>query len=163
MTDFGVTVRLEASGGVTVIVPLKAFLLLAGSENLNLPAFEKVQLTLSPAGIAGGSVPPQFTPVVGLKTTVWALLSVFLKTTVSLVVIVTAFYGESGTARLLVFSQVILSMQLPFAVIPLVRFVTDREKMGSFTVSRGVATLAWAVAAILVVLNLKLLYDTAFG
>jgi manganese transport protein len=79
------------------------------------------------------------------------------------VVIVTAFYGESGTARLLVFSQVILSMQLPFAVIPLVRFVTDREKMGSFTISRPVATLAWAVAAILVVLNLKLLYDTAFG
>jgi manganese transport protein len=79
------------------------------------------------------------------------------------VVIVTALYGESGTARLLVFSQVILSMQLPFAVIPLVRFVTDRSKMGRFTISWPVATLAWAVAAILVTLNLKLLYDTAFG
>src|SRR5215467_3451990 len=46
------------------------------------------------------------------------------------VVIVTAFYGERGTSQLLVFSQVILSMQLPFAVIPLVRFVSDRRKMG---------------------------------
>jgi manganese transport protein len=79
------------------------------------------------------------------------------------VVIVTALYGESGTAKLLVFSQVILSMQLPFAVIPLVRFVTDRSKMGRFTISWPVATLSWAVAAILVTLNLKLLYDTAFG
>ena len=48
------------------------------------------------------------------------------------VVIVTALYGESGTGQLLVFSQVVLSMQLPFAVIPLVRFVSDRRKMGEF-------------------------------
>jgi manganese transport protein len=79
------------------------------------------------------------------------------------VVLVTALYGERGTAELLVLSQVILSMQLPFAVIPLVRFVTDRRKMGSFAVSRAIAALAWAVAAIIVVLNLKLLYDTFAG
>ena len=79
------------------------------------------------------------------------------------VVVVTALYGESGTARLLVLSQVVLSMQLPFAVIPLVRFVTDREKMGAFTVRWPVATLAWIVAAIIVILNLKLLYDTFVG
>ena len=53
------------------------------------------------------------------------------------VVVVTALYGESGTAKLLVLSQVILSMQLPFAVIPLVRFVTDRRKMGAFVVPRA--------------------------
>ncbi|ALG74754.1 manganese transporter [Azospirillum thiophilum] len=79
------------------------------------------------------------------------------------VVVVTALYGESGTAQLLVFSQVVLSMQLPFAVIPLVRFVTDRGKMGSFVVPRWVATLSWTVAGIIVVLNLKLLYDTLAG
>ena len=79
------------------------------------------------------------------------------------VVIVTAIYGESGTARLLVFSQVILSMQLPFAVIPLVRFVTDREKMGAFVVSRTIAILAWTVASIILILNLKLLFDTILG
>ncbi|TIU43430.1 MAG: divalent metal cation transporter, partial [Mesorhizobium sp.] len=59
------------------------------------------------------------------------------------VVVVTALYGEKGTAELLVFSQVVLSMQLPFAVIPLVQFVSDRKKMGSFAIPRGLAALAW--------------------
>jgi manganese transport protein len=78
-------------------------------------------------------------------------------------VIVTAIYGERGTAQLLVFSQVILSMQLPFAVIPLVRFVSDRRKMGKFVIPRSVAVLAWIVAGIIVALNLKLLFETFFG
>ncbi len=79
------------------------------------------------------------------------------------VVFVTAIYGEKGTANLLVLSQVILSMQLPFAVVPLVQFVTNREKMGSFVISRSVAVLSWIVAAIILTLNFKLLYDTIFG
>jgi manganese transport protein len=79
------------------------------------------------------------------------------------VVIVTALYGERGTSQLLVFSQVILSMQLPFAVIPLVRFVSDRRKMGQFAISRSVAAVAWIVAAIIVALNVKLLFETFFG
>jgi manganese transport protein len=78
------------------------------------------------------------------------------------VVVVTALYGERGTGQLLVFSQVILSMQLPFAVIPLVRFVSDRRKMGDFVVPRSVAVAAWVVAGIIVTLNLKLLFDTVF-
>jgi manganese transport protein len=79
------------------------------------------------------------------------------------VVVVTALYGEKGTAQLLVFSQVILSMQLPFAVIPLVRFVTDKQKMGKFVVPTSVAILSWAVGGIILILNFKLLYDTLFG
>ena len=79
------------------------------------------------------------------------------------VVVVTAIYGERGTAQLLVFSQVVLSMQLPFAVIPLVRFVTDRSKMGKFVVPGWIATLSWIVATVIVVLNLKLLYDTVLA
>jgi manganese transport protein len=79
------------------------------------------------------------------------------------VVIVTALYGESGTAKLLVFSQVVLSMQLPFAVIPLVRFVSDRRKMGQFVIPAAVAALAWLVAGIIVILNVKLLFDTLWG
>ena len=79
------------------------------------------------------------------------------------VVVVTALYGEKGTGELLVFSQVVLSMQLPFAVIPRVQFVSDRKKMGSFAIPRGVAALAWVVAAIILVLNFKLLYDTIVG
>jgi manganese transport protein len=79
------------------------------------------------------------------------------------VVVVTALYGESGTGELLVLSQVILSMQLPFAVIPLVLFVSDRRKMGRFVIPRSVAALSWGVAGIIVALNVKLLLDTMTG
>ncbi len=79
------------------------------------------------------------------------------------VIAVTAFYGERGTGQLLVFSQVVLSMQLPFAVIPLVRFVSDPAKMGTFAISRSVAMLAWIVAGVIVILNLKLLVDVIAG
>ena len=79
------------------------------------------------------------------------------------VVVVTALYGERGTAQLLVFSQVVLSMQLPFAVIPLVLFVTDRSKMGVFTISKPVAWLAWLVAGGILILNIKLLFDMIGG
>ena len=79
------------------------------------------------------------------------------------VIIITAIYGEKGSGNLLIFSQVVLSMQLPFAVIPLVQFVSDRKKMGDLAISRGVAILSWIVAAIILVLNFKLLYDSIFG
>jgi manganese transport protein len=79
------------------------------------------------------------------------------------VIFVTALYGESGTARLLILSQVVLSMQLPFAAIPLVRFVSDKKKMGTFAISRPAAALAWLVAGIIVVLNVKLLFDAIAG
>jgi len=79
------------------------------------------------------------------------------------VVIVTAIYGEQGTARLLVLSQVLLSMQLPFAVIPLVRFVSDKATMGALVAPRWLIALAWVIAAIILVLNVKLLVDTVAG
>ncbi len=79
------------------------------------------------------------------------------------VVAVTALYGERGTAELLILSQVVLSMQLPFAVIPLVTFVSKREIMGGFAIPRSVGLLAWAVALLIVALNLKLLWDTFAG
>ncbi|MGE6321237.1 Nramp family divalent metal transporter [Pseudomonas oryzihabitans] len=79
------------------------------------------------------------------------------------VVVVTGLYGESGTAKLLVLSQVVLSMQLPFAVIPLVRFVSDRQLMGGFVIGRVMQVLAWAIAGLIVVLNVKLLADTLVG
>ncbi len=77
-------------------------------------------------------------------------------------VIVTALYGEGGTAKLLVLSQVILSMQLSFAVVPLILFTSDRQKMGSFANPTWVNILAWTTAVIIIVLNGKLLADT-FG
>ena len=77
-------------------------------------------------------------------------------------VIVTGLYGESKTTDLLVLSQVILSLQLPFAVVPLVLFTSDRRKMGEFASPAWVKILAWTTAAIIIVLNVKLLADT-FG
>ena len=76
-------------------------------------------------------------------------------------VVVTALYGTSGTAQLLILSQVILSLQLPFAVVPLVRFTSDRAKMGNLVNARWVSWLAWVVAALIIALNLKLLFDVA--
>lgn len=78
------------------------------------------------------------------------------------VIVVTALYGSKGVGELLLLSQVILSMQLPFAVIPLVLFVSDRRKMGEFVISRTSAVLSWVVAAVILILNFKLLYDTIF-
>ncbi len=72
-------------------------------------------------------------------------------------VTVAALYGESGTARLLVLSQVVLSMQLPFAVVPLVAFTGDRAKMGRFVNPAWLKWSAWIIAAVIVGLNVKLL------
>jgi manganese transport protein len=76
-------------------------------------------------------------------------------------IIVTALYGERGTAQLLILSQVILSMQLPFAVVPLVKFTSDPVKMGRFVNPRWIAWLAWSVAGLIIALNVKLLADAA--
>jgi manganese transport protein len=73
------------------------------------------------------------------------------------VIVVTALYGEKGTAQLLVLSQVVLSMQLPFAIIPLVRFVSDKRKMGVFVVPVWVTMIAWIVAGVIIVLNIEML------
>lgn len=75
-------------------------------------------------------------------------------------VIVAAMYGESGVGKLLILSQVILSLQLGFAVVPLVAFTCDREKMGRFANPRWLAVLAWAVTGVIVLLNAYLLVVT---
>jgi manganese transport protein len=68
------------------------------------------------------------------------------------------YFGESYTGKLLIFSQVLLSMQLGFAVIPLIHFVSDKEKMGEFQISNILKLLAWLTATIIVSLNVKLVY-----
>jgi manganese transport protein len=98
-----------------------------------------------------------------LRIPAWARRLMTRALAVVPVVAVTALYGEHGTGQLLILSQVILSMQLPFAVIPLVWFVSDRRKMGRFAISRPLAALSWCVAALILALNLKLLFDTATG
>ena len=75
-------------------------------------------------------------------------------------VIVTALYGEQGTGALLVLSQVILSMQLSFAVVPLVQFTSDRAKMGEFVNGPMVRWTAWTVTAVIIGLNAWLVIGT---
>jgi manganese transport protein len=77
--------------------------------------------------------------------------------------IVAVLYGESGTAKLLILSQVILSLQLSFAVFPLVRFTSDREKMGEFVNSIGLRIAAYVVAGVIATLNIWLLFQTIRG
>jgi len=75
-------------------------------------------------------------------------------------VIVIIVYGERGTGPLLILSQVILSLQLPFAVFPLVQFTSERAKMGEFASPPWVKILAWTVAVVIGTLNVWLLYQT---
>ncbi|MBL7812533.1 MAG: Nramp family divalent metal transporter [Bacteroidetes bacterium] len=69
------------------------------------------------------------------------------------------YMGEAGTGQLLVLSQVILSLQLGFAVIPLIHFVSDREKMGVFTITLPVRIAAWLCATVIVGLNMRLVWQ----
>lgn len=75
-------------------------------------------------------------------------------------VIVLLVAGETMVDKMLILSQVILSMQLAFAVIPLIHFVSDRKKMGEFTISIPTKVAAWVIAVVIVVLNLKLFFES---
>lgn len=71
------------------------------------------------------------------------------------------YYGEEKADELLVFSQVILSLQLGFAVIPLIHFVSDKKRMKEFAIGTWLKIAAWLSASVIVFLNLKLVTDTA--
>ena len=74
-------------------------------------------------------------------------------------VVVIMIYGESVTGKLLILSQVILSLQLGFAIIPLIHFVSDKTKMKGFHISKTTQVAAWIIALIIVSLNAKLVYN----
>ena len=74
-------------------------------------------------------------------------------------VVVILIYGESVTGKLLILSQVILSLQLGFAIIPLIHFVSDKTKMKGFHISKTTQIVSWIIALIIVSLNGKLVYD----
>ncbi|MFC5419358.1 Nramp family divalent metal transporter [Bosea eneae] len=76
---------------------------------------------------------------------------------------VTIWYGDAGTARLLILTQVVLSLQLSFAVFPLVMFTADKAKMGELVAPRWLIALAYLIAAVIAALNIKLLVDFVGG
>jgi manganese transport protein len=125
--------------GVTGASTLFALALLASGQNSTLTG------TLAGQVIMEGFLNIQVRP--------WLRRLITRSLAIIPAVIVTAFWGESGTGRLLIFSQVILSMQLSFAVFPLVMFTSDKRKMGEFVNSRPTIILAWAVAVVILVLN----------
>ncbi len=77
--------------------------------------------------------------------------------------VITITYGSSETAKLLILSQVVLSFQLPFAIVPLVMFTADKGKMGALVAPRWLTVAAGIIALVIIVLNIKLLIDTATG
>jgi manganese transport protein len=78
-------------------------------------------------------------------------------------IVVIALFGEGSATSLLVLSQVILSLQLPFAVVPLVKFTSDRRKMGELANPAWLKALAWGIAGVIIVLNVYLLGSTLLG
>ena len=77
--------------------------------------------------------------------------------------VVTVLYGESGTAELLVLSQVVLSLQLPFAIIPLVRMTADSKRMNGLPAPRWLTLTCWVIGIVIIILNAKLIWDVAMG
>jgi len=76
---------------------------------------------------------------------------------------VTIAYGEAGTGSLLILSQVILAFQLPFAIVPLVMFTRNRAKMGALVSPLWLTIVSAVIAAIIIALNVKMVWDLAFG
>jgi manganese transport protein len=76
---------------------------------------------------------------------------------------VTLLYGEAETGKLLILSQVVLSLQLPFAIVPLVQFTASRTKMGALVSPRWLTAIAVLIAILIIALNAKLVYDFIFG
>src|SRR4029077_1333785 len=77
--------------------------------------------------------------------------------------IVAILHGEAGTAKLLILSQVVLGLALPFSIVPLVMFPADRRKMGELGAPRWVIALAVLVATVIIALNVKLIADQVWG
>ncbi|CAM8668957.1 Nramp family divalent metal transporter [Sphingobium sp.] len=131
--------------GAGIASTLFAVALLASGQNSTITAT-----------LAGQIVMEGF---VNLRVPAWLRRVVTRMLAIVPAVIVAALYGSEGTTRLLVLSQVILSLQLPFAVVPLVKFTSDRALMGSFVNPHWLKFAAWAISAIIITLNLKLLLE----
>ncbi len=132
--------------GVGIATPLFAIALLASGQNSTLTGTMAGQIILE--GFTQFQIPAW----------VRRLISRMLAIVPTLVIV--GLYGLEGTGKLLIFSQVVLSAQLSFAVIPLVQFTGDKVKMGRFVNNAAVRVLGWTVAVIIFGLNSYLVYTT---
>ena len=132
--------------GVSVASILFAVALLASGQNSTLTG------TLAGQIVMEGFLNIRITP--WLRRLITRLIAIVPA------LLVIGFFGESKTTDLLVASQVVLSMQLGFAVWPLMRFTSEKAKMGEFANRLWIKILGWTVVSIIIVLNVKLLLDT---
>jgi manganese transport protein len=132
--------------GATVASTLFAVALLASGQNSTITGTLAGQIVME--GFLDIRLPPW------LRRLITRLIAIVPA------VIVTALYGEKGTGALLILSQVILSLQLSFAVVPLVQFTSERAKMGPFTNGPVLKAVAWGVATVIIGLNGWLLVGT---
>jgi manganese transport protein len=131
--------------GTTIAGTLFAIALLAAGQSSTLTGTLAGQIIME--GFLHFKMRPfmrrLLTRMVALVPAVWVLLTM----------------GETGTYQLLIVSQVVLSLQLPFAIIPLIHFTADKRIMGEFANKHWVVALSWIVASIIVALNVKLVID----
>jgi len=132
--------------GVTFASALFAIALLASGQNSTLTGT-----------LAGQVVMEGF---LNIRITPWLRRLITRGIAIIPAVLVIGIFGEGKTTQLLIASQVLLSMQLGFAVWPLLRFTDERAKMGEFANKLWLKILGWTTAAIIIVLNVKLLFDT---
>jgi len=128
--------------GIGIASTLFAVALLASGQNSTITGTLTGQIVME--GFIHLRIPPWLRRLI---TRLIAVIPAF---------IVTWIAGEKGTGDLLLWSQVILSLQLPFAIVPLVLFTSNKEKMGEFVNSKWVTILAWIVTVIIIVLNIFL-------
>jgi manganese transport protein len=132
--------------GVSFASALFAIALLASGQNSTLTG------TLAGQVVMEGFLNIRITP--WLRRLITRAIAIFPA------VLVIGIFGESKTTQLLIASQVVLSMQLGFAVWPLLRFTGEKAKMGEFANRLGLKILGWTTATIIIALNVKLLFDT---
>lgn len=132
--------------GVGLATPLFAIALLASGQNSTLTGTMAGQIILE--GFTDFKIPAWSRRLISRALAIIPTLAIV------------GMYGMAGTGKLLVFSQVILSIQLSFAVIPLVQFTSDRMKMSQFVNGPGTRLLGWFLAATILILNVYLVYAT---
>ncbi len=134
--------------GASLATPLFAIALLASGQNSTLTGTLAGQIVLE--GFTHLHIQP------------WLRRLISRSLAIVPAIVAVAFYGEQGTGQLLVFSQVVLSVQLSFAVIPLIQFTSDSRKMGPFVNGKLTKVIGWTMAALIAVLNAYLVCTTLF-
>jgi manganese transport protein len=134
--------------GTALAAPLFAVALLASGQNSTLTGTLAGQVVLE--GFTHFHLAP------------WARRLISRSLAIAPAVVAVGWFGQNGTDQLLIFSQVVLSIQLSFAVIPLIQFTSDKAKMGSFVNSPTIRVVGWMTAAVIAGLNAYLVWTTIF-